>query len=304
MTYCTPETRLIRTALAWSAMFAALCGARPSSAVNLLGNPSFETPDASGGDVPNAPGAPWTAFSDPNVRYTTQLLARTGSQSLKMFGPFDFIGGGVGATQKLPAAPGDTFVGEIYAQNFSGDAIEGNNFGVLKLEFLNASNNLVSGVAGGLLGVDVFESNKIDATTPLDEWTLLGVGTAPAPAGTAFVNLVVVQVQLGTNFMPPFVGGSIFWDDASLTKALTADFDDNGVVNNLDLGIWKGAFNVNAQGDANGDGLSDGADLLAWQRQLGSTAAAAAIGAVPEPAAAALVLAGVAALASRRRRAA
>ena len=42
-------------------------------------------------------------------------------------------------------------------------------------------------------------------------WTLLGVGTAPAPANTAWAQAVLVKVDLdGTQ------GGSIFWDDASL----------------------------------------------------------------------------------------
>ena len=40
---------------------------------------------------------------------------------------------------------------------------------------------------------------------------MLGVGTAPAPVGTAFAQAVIVKVdEDGTG------GGSIFWDDASL----------------------------------------------------------------------------------------
>ncbi len=65
--------------------------------------------------------------------------------------------------------------------------------------------------AGGIFGVDVFESNQISGATPLDVWTLLGVGTAPAPANTAYAQAVIVKVDVdGAQ------GGSIFWDDARL----------------------------------------------------------------------------------------
>ena len=62
-----------------------------------------------------------------------------------------------------------------------------------------------------VFGIDVFESNQINAATPFDTWTLLGVGTAPAPAGTAWARAVIVKVAVDG-----FNGGSIFWDDASL----------------------------------------------------------------------------------------
>lgn len=176
-----------------------------ASASAQLANPGFESPDASGGDVYCTAG--WSCFNDV---YTTagSAPARTGTQVLKVFGPFGGPGGGAGATQQVPAAEGQTWVGEIYAMNWSSDMIQGNDFGVFKIEFLNASGQLV---AGGVLGVDVFESNAINAGTPLDTWTLLGVGTAPAPAGTAFARAVIVKVALDG-----FNGGSIFWDDASL----------------------------------------------------------------------------------------
>ena len=55
------------------------------------------------------------------------------------------------------------------------------------------------------------------------------------------------------------------------------------------------------KGDADGD--SDGADFLAWQRQLGSTSAVFATEAVPEPTTWALLcLAAVRGKLARRRR--
>jgi len=184
-----------------AAVFVLLIGTPGNASAQLL-NESFESPDASGGDVLGT--ANWGAF---NQAYTTATVSHFGSQCLKTFGPF-FQTGGTGATQALPATPGQTWVAEIWALNWTADPIDNVDFGVIKIEFLNASMQLA---AGGLAGVDIFESNPINAATPHDVWTLLGVGTAPAPAGTAYARFVLVKVD-----MDGAQGGSIFWDDAAM----------------------------------------------------------------------------------------
>ena len=189
-----------------AALTVLLFGAVGDASAQLL-NPGFEIDDTSGGDVPCATN--WGCFNDV---FTSSQSAppRSGVNVLKVFGPFGGPGGGAGATQSLPASPGQTWVGEIWAQNWSVDPIQGNDFGVYKIEFRDANGDLA---AGGVFGIDVFESNQINAATPLDTWTLLGVGTAPAPAGTATAQVVIVKVAVdGAN------GGSIFWDDASLVE--------------------------------------------------------------------------------------
>ena len=178
-----------------------LVGIAGGASAALL-NPSFESPSAASGDVYGTDN--WNSFG---YTYTTAAVAHSGLQSLKTFGPFAQYGGS-GATQVLPAAPGETWVGEIYALNWSNDPIDNVDFGVFKIEFLDAAFNFV---AGATFGVDVFESNQINGATPRDQWILLGVGTAPAPAGTAYARAVIVKVDMdGTQ------GGSIFWDDARL----------------------------------------------------------------------------------------
>jgi hypothetical protein len=174
-----------------------------SGASAQLQNGSFESPSAAAGDVWGSDN--WSGFG---YVYTTAAIAHTGLQCLKTFGPFAQYGGS-GCTQVVPASPGQTWVGEIYAMNASFDPIDNVDFGVFKIEFLDASYNFV---AGATFGVDVFESNAINGSTPHDVWTLLGVGTAPAPAGTAYARAVIVKVDMDGG-----QGGSIFWDDASLT---------------------------------------------------------------------------------------
>ncbi len=85
-----------------------------------------------------------------------------------------------------------------------------------------------------------------------------------------------------------------------------ADFNEDSFVNGADLAMWKGAFGLNANGDADGDNDTDGRDFLIWQRNLGATASlpagSGAFAAVPEPVTAVLALAGAAAFAVFRRR--
>jgi hypothetical protein len=65
---------------------------------------------------------------------------------------------------------------------------------------------------------------------------------------------------------------------------LAADFNDDDVVDALDLDIWQNSFGVNGDADANGDGVSDGRDFLIWQRDIGS-GTPLAVQAIPEPSA-------------------
>ncbi len=92
----------------------------------------------------------------------------------------------------------------------------------------------------------------------------------------------------------------------------SADFDDDGDVDAADLEAWAAGFDMAgvahlSHGDANADMAVDGADFLAWQRQLGSTwPSAAAQAAIPEPGTIALLAIGGFALrgAARKQRAA
>ncbi|MBA3483364.1 MAG: hypothetical protein H0T51_16265 [Pirellulales bacterium] len=88
--------------------------------------------------------------------------------------------------------------------------------------------------------------------------------------------------------LPPLPTG-LQWDASNLyttgvlavNPVFAADFDDDGDVDADDLSQWQGDFGVNALSD------SDGADFLAWQRQLsGATEgpnSATAATVVPEP---------------------
>ncbi len=82
---------------------------------------------------------------------------------------------------------------------------------------------------------------------------------------------------------------------------LTADFDTDGDVDNIDLLIWEAFFGTPGNGaDADEDGDSDGNDFLTWQREFTGPAAPATV-AVPEPSSALLLGLGILRLVSIRR---
>ena len=111
------------------------------------------------------------------------------------------------------------------------------------------------------------------------------------PAGLAFhINYLANAVQLQVVNKPIF----------------SADFDEDGDVDPTDLAIWKGAYNLNQLGDADGDNDSDGNDFLLWQQQFGSAPAVAVVqpaaAAVPEPTTAVMMLSLLALSAFRAQR--
>lgn len=82
---------------------------------------------------------------------------------------------------------------------------------------------------------------------------------------------------------------------------LVGDFDHDGDVDKDDLAQWQGDYGLNGDSDADGDGDSDGDDFLAWQLNYNpSGSPLSQTAAVPEPAAAVLLILGTLLLPSRR----
>jgi hypothetical protein len=116
---------------------------------------------------------------------------------------------------------------------------------------------------------------------------LVGGGVFAAPGGGGFSEATVMVVE----------------------PQLPGDFNDDRLVNDADLAIWKTNVGNNsgtattATGDADGNGNVDGADFLILQRRLTSTSGSASP--VPEPKTAGMIVAAasltLAFQASRRR---
>jgi hypothetical protein len=187
--------RLSTFAVVLSAASFAAFGFSPAAHAALI-NPGFEVDNASGGDVNGATG--WSGF---NANFTTISQAHSGTQSLKVFGPF-FQFGGAGVSQNQPAIPGTSYTASGFALTPTGDSINGTNFAVLQLQFYDATNTQVG---------TTIESPHVTASSPLDQWIpLSATGVAPLTAVTA--RIVWVHVQLNN----PVTGGAVFFDDADL----------------------------------------------------------------------------------------
>src|SRR6185369_11002079 len=97
------------------------------------------------------------------------------------------------------ATPGQTWEASAFLRNDSTDPMQGSNFAVVKIEFLNSSNAVIGSQ----------ESSHFTAANAQNVWTP-EVVNATAPAGTTTAQIVLVHVQLNS----PVTGGSVFFDDA------------------------------------------------------------------------------------------
>lgn len=179
----------------------ALLACAGAAQANVLTNPGFETgASAGGGDFPGAPG--WINFGN---TYTTSFPnpiapgPHSGVGALKEFGTFPGVSG---VFQSFAANSGETWSMSGWGLNASSDPMQPDNFGLLKISFFNSGGAEIAG----------FESNRIDITSPIDQWFPLSA-SGVAPAGTVSVNLFCLFVQ------PNFNGGSAFFDDINAVPA-------------------------------------------------------------------------------------
>ena len=128
-------------------------------------------------------------------------------------------------------------------------------------------------------------------------------GGSTISAGAYAAGTFVLTGQIGTAAnLPGSHAGAV---SGSLRIAAIADFNGSNSVNAADLNVIKANFGANpstfATGDVDGDGRTDGADFLLYQRQFGVTLPPPAIQAVPEPTSLAIISFALAAIGCLRR---
>jgi hypothetical protein len=111
---------------------------------------------------------------------------------------------------------------------------------------------------------------------------------APGGVTATFANVVQPSTMPAGLRFDVVYGATLVQLHVVSGPAFSADFDEDGDVDAHDLVKWRAGFGVSgsathAQGDADGDHDIDGADFLAWQRQITGGAIAEASLAVPEP---------------------
>jgi len=213
------------------------------------------------------------------------------------------------------------------AVNLIGGHVEGSNGSLIN----SAGSALFDVVrnSAGQYSISVFEANGVTKRDENDGMLMLSVASsmpgAPTLADRTFLsyqfdpgsgNFIVQSRELlsiasatpddafGNDFQLRDSDFYFAWVDFANPLSLPSflgDFDNDKQVDGDDLTLWRTSFG-SAGADADGDGDSDGNDFLIWQRNVGAGApTAAAAGAVPEPSAALLMLAGMAAIAMRKR---
>jgi hypothetical protein len=192
--------------------------------------------------------------------------------------------------------------------------------GAASLSFLLGGNEVPGQLSGHISAVGDIALDgilELDPGTftfaPGDEFQIMQAGNELSGDFTTFVRPCTVALC--------FVGFPDYDTDRYFIRAFTAaaavgaDFDGSGIVDEVDLAIWRQNLGGSGPiGDANGDGIVDGRDFFIWQMQAsgfpgsasvagaGAGAGAGFGGAVPEPGSLTLLaVGGLLALAWRRR---
>jgi hypothetical protein len=216
-----------------------------SSASAALLNSGFESPDASGGDVGGTDD--WTTFESvftnntagpgfgPVSHADNAGTLGAGTQSLKMFGPFNGMDAS-GAFQDVAVTVGQGYELSAWVMNWIGDPF--GNLGVLLLLFIDGDENELGEVIGQT--VDPFGTADVDLSVIQDgadvsDWTRLAV-SGVAPAGTVSARVFLLHIQTGD---PCCAGGALYWDDVSLKALLVPiaiDIKPGSDTNSINVG--------------------------------------------------------------------
>jgi len=171
-----------------------------------------------------------------------------------MFGQFTGSENFTGVYQSVPCAPGDQVTAEVWSAMPGIDPLVAGNEGFLNIEFRDASNNLIP---------PILTTPAIAEGGPTDTYIRSElVGVAPAGAAKARLAIGLRQPALG--------GGNIFFDDAAITVVsappqCAGDANGDNMTNGADLSVLLSQFGQSVApgtgADFNSDGLVNGADL-------------------------------------------
>src|SRR5439155_17914610 len=128
--------------------------------------------------------------------FVTASTQHTGAQAGKAFGNPG------GMFQDFAAAPGQSWQGTVFAENFSGDPLAGPQGGFINIEWHDATGAQIS----------FLSTPVVNSATPSNTWTL-GTVSGTAPTGTAFARLVLLSGPY--TGLPGTAGGAAYFDDAT-----------------------------------------------------------------------------------------
>ena len=210
--------KFVKTGVVAVAMTAAMSFSSLSSAA--LSNAGFESGDATGGNFYGA--ADWTVFENVFTNATDGpgfgpvSHDAGGTQSLTMYGPF-FPGGASGAFQSTAVNAGDQVTLEAWAMNWVGDQLQ--NLAIVQLSFWDGANGTGNNLGSFEVTGDAFGTAdvllEVQDGAEVSDWSQMLV-SAVAPAGTVSAQAFLLHIQTAE---PCCAGGSIFYDDVSITTS-------------------------------------------------------------------------------------
>ena len=210
--------------------------------------------------------------------------------------------------------------GEIRLRNTSSSAVPFAYYSIVSPSgALNGSNTFWTSIT------DNYDASGNDFIDPLEDWTKLsavptqlteGVFSGPGGSLPAFRSLSLGRIWNPALYPSPDLTFDIREPNSTpiittTTFAVAGDYNEGGGVGPLDYDLWRQTFGstTNLAADGNLNGIVDAADYVVWRNNLGialppgagfASGSALRVGAVPEPAAAMLLLcAGFAALSAR-----
>jgi hypothetical protein len=185
-----------------------MCGLAMTAtlASGQLTNPSFEIP----GSTTVFDG--WTTFENAVPEFS---VARTGAVSLKLFGNGGGAYNAAGAFQDRPVVAGLAYEATAWSYHASTDPMQGSNFAVVNIEWLNAGGGQISFVSGA----------ATDAADPTDTWSL-GTVSGIAPVGAVTARVVVLHIQ-GPELLP----GAVLFDDVTFGQTTITGLQNPGFEN-------------------------------------------------------------------------
>jgi hypothetical protein len=154
-----------------------------------------------------------------NNCYPSYPTVHTGDFSLKTYGPYGTNYDASGAYQDVSPLPaiGTTWKISGYLLNSGSDPLTGSNgYAVAQIKFLDGSSAEIQTNATTAYG--------LDTPLPVDQWTAFQV-LATVPSGAATMRVYLLHVGLAG------AGGSVWWDDISLSQRLTTTNIVAGVTN-------------------------------------------------------------------------
>ncbi len=144
--------------------------------------------------------------------------------------------------------------------------------------------------AAALENLDLFLYDTSDLVTPVASSISTVDNVEHLFLSTPTSGQYLLEVRAASGMVVDPLAYSLAWNVDVPEVFAEADFDEDGDVDDVDLGLWETGYGLtgsaaHGDGDANGDMNVSGADYLVWQSQFtGSISPLATASAVPEPA--------------------